>query len=91
MREKININSPTASNRANFAQKFPPWTRLPVGCPPDLAAASFRGSGVTLGHSTPLSRRFLDKSFFFRNKETNLPALPLRVAQELFPSPSVCV
>lgn len=31
MREKININSPAASNRANFAQKFPPWTRLPVG------------------------------------------------------------
>lgn len=82
MREKININSPPAPNRPNFAQKFPPRTRRP---------RLWGGSGGTLGRSPPLPRRFLDKSFFFRNKETNLPALPLRVAQKPSPSPSVCV
>lgn len=65
MREKININSPPAPNRPNFAQKFPPRTRLPGGCPPDPAAAALGGIRRDFGALAPPSPSFFGQKFFF--------------------------
>lgn len=65
MREKININSPPASKRPNFAQKFPPRTRLPGGGPPAPAAAALGGIRSDFGALAPPSPRFFGQKWVF--------------------------